>query len=112
MDGQQARAGDGAHRGERLTPRPTPTPKPRPTATPYTSYNTYPIGRTCYVWVDSGRARSGPGTSYSFVEYILQGQKFEVLDRQMGDTGKDWYKIRLYGQLCWISSGLVIVDGN
>ena len=46
------------------------------------------------------------------MEYILQGQKFEVLDRQMGDTGKDWYKIRLYGQLCWISSGLVIVDGN
>ncbi len=62
MDGQQARAGDGAHRGERLTPR------PRPTATPYTSYNAYPICRMCYVWGDSGLVivdGNKEGTAYS-----------------------------------------------
>ena len=31
----------------------------------------------------------------------------------MGNTGKDWYKVRLSdGRYGWISSGLVTIDGN
>ena len=93
------------------TPRPTATP--RPTSTPRPA-NDFPIGRTCWVWVpDNGRARSGPGTNYAFVDYVYYGDVYTVLDRQMGNTGKDWYKVRLSdGRYGWISSGLVTIDGN
>lgn len=72
----------------------------------------YPVGRTCAVWVDSGRARSGPGTQYEQVAYINYGDRLLVLGRRLGNTGKDWYKVCIDGQECWISSGLVTVDGN
>lgn len=66
------------------------------------------------MWVpDNGRARSGPGTNYAFVDYVYYGDVYTVLDWQMGNTGKDWYKVRLSdGRYGWISSGLVTIDGN
>lgn len=72
----------------------------------------YPIGRSCVVWVDSGVARSGPGTNYSQAGYIKVNDVLTILDSQMGNTGKDWYQVRVDGKLCWISSGLVLLDGN
>lgn len=72
----------------------------------------YPIGRTCVVWVDSGHARSGPGTGYATVEYIHCNDVLTILDSRMGNTGKDWYQVRIDGTLCWVSSGLVLLDGN
>lgn len=71
-----------------------------------------PIGQYVTVWVDSGNARSGPGTNYAFVNYVNQGDMFQVLDYEMGNTGKDWYQVRINGRLCWVSSGLVTLNGN
>ena len=71
-----------------------------------------PVGQYVTVWVDSGNARSGPGTSYAFLNYVHQGDVLYVLDRQMGNTGKDWYQVRINSRLCWVSSGLVELAGN
>ena len=71
-----------------------------------------PVGRYVTVWVDSGHARSGPGTNYDFLNYVHEGDVLQVLDWDMGNTGKDWYQVRINGRLCWISSGLVTLDGN
>ena len=47
------------------------------------------------------------------MDYVFYGDVYTVLDRQMGNTGKDWYKVRLGdGRYGWISSGLVTIDGN
>lgn len=72
----------------------------------------YPIGRTCVVWVESGNARTGAGTGYDRVAYVHYGDVLTVLDRKMGSSGKDWYQVCIDGRLCWISSGLVLLDGN
>jgi len=71
----------------------------------------YPIGRTCVVWVESGNARYGAGTQYDFARYVHKGDVLTILDRRIGNTGKDWYKVRISGTVCWLSSGLVTVDG-
>lgn len=71
----------------------------------------WPIGETCRVTVGSGNARSGPGTDYSYAGSIYANDQFTILDCTLGNTGKDWYKIRLDGKTCWISSGLVEVNG-
>ena len=70
-----------------------------------------PVGQYVTVWVDSGNARSGPGTSYAFLNYVHQGDVLQVLDWEMGDTGKDWYQVRINGRKCWVSSGLVTIQG-
>lgn len=71
-----------------------------------------PVGQYVTVWVDSGHARSGPGTNYSFVNYVNEGDVLQVLDYEVGNTGKDWYQVRINGRLCWVSSGLVTLNGN
>lgn len=97
------------------TPRPaTPTPSPTPrrvTATP-APVNTWPVGATCRVVVNEGRARSGPGTDYSVVGYIFAGNTFTVLEYRLGNTGKDWYRINLSGVTAWISSAMVEINGR
>lgn len=71
-----------------------------------------PVGRWVEVSVDSGHGRSGPGVEgYRSVAYINRGERYQVLDTQMGTTGKDWYKVRVGGKECWVSSGLVMIDG-
>ncbi|MBQ2954792.1 MAG: SH3 domain-containing protein [Clostridia bacterium] len=78
----------------------------------YNSGYVNPVGRYVTVWVESGNARSGPGTNYDFVNYVHRGDVLQVLDWEMGNTGKDWYQVRINGRLCWVSSGLVTLDGN
>ena len=75
----------------------------------------WPVGSTCTVNVGNGRARTGPGdehAGYAIAGYVSAGDQFNILDFQLGSTGKDWYKINLNGSVCWISSGIVIVDGH
>jgi len=72
----------------------------------------WPVGETCRVYVGSGHARTGPGLAYAHAAYIKEGDSFEILECRLGDTGKDWYKIRHDGQICWVSSGLVELNGN
>ncbi len=106
------------------TPKPTPTPTPKPTARPATptpksrstqppvQQNTWPVGVSCRVVVNEGRARSGPGTDYSVVGYVFAGNTFTVLEYRMGNTGKDWYRINLAGMTAWISSAMVEINGH
>lgn len=75
-------------------------------------YADYPIGRTCVVWVESGNARYGAGTQYDFARYVHEGEVLTILDSRVGSTGKDWYKVNIDGTICWLSSGLVTLDGN
>lgn len=71
-----------------------------------------PVGQYVTVWVDSGHARAGAGTGYDHVAYINCGDVLKVLDYKLGNTGKDWYQVRIDGRLCWVSSGLVTFNGN
>ena len=78
----------------------------------------------------SGRARSGPGEAYELVEYVRNGEEYKILARASGTSGtrctcdvlvsgkverktgyKDWYKIAVDGNVCWVSSGIVEI-GN
>ncbi len=91
--------------------------------------NNYPVGQTCEVWVGSGRARSNPGEAHELVEYVKKGEEYNILDRKPGTSGtrctcdvlvngkverktgyKDWYKIVVDGNACWVSSGIVKID--
>lgn len=74
-------------------------------------YDSFPIGWTCRVWVDSGHARTGAGTQYDHAAYVNQGDTFVVLDYTMGNTGKDWYMVQIGRTTCWVSSGLVEIGG-
>ena len=71
----------------------------------------WPVGETITVYVSSGNTRTGPGTGYSWSGYVNRGYTFTVVERRLGDTGKDWYKIWHEGQYQWISSGIVEIDG-
>ncbi|MBE5810486.1 MAG: hypothetical protein E7318_06060 [Clostridiales bacterium] len=54
----------------------------------------------------SGNARSGPGANYSHVAYVNNGEIYTVYDTAVASNGVTWFKIMVYGQYCWISSGL------
>ena len=71
----------------------------------------WPVGETVTVYVSSGNTRTGPGMGYSWSGYVNRGYTFEVVERRLGDTGKDWYRIWHEGKYQWISSGLVEIDG-
>lgn len=73
----------------------------------------WPVGSECVILASpAGAARSGPGVGYAQVGFVCNGSWFEILDCQLGDTGRDWYEIILNGKHCWISSGIVEVDGH
>ena len=85
-----------------------------PSAPSYPSGETassWPQGSTCRIHAESGRVRTGPGVSYAEAGYIYRGQEYTILEVRMGDTGKDWYRIRgdFNGGTAWVSSGLVTV---
>lgn len=70
-----------------------------------------PVGQTVVVNVGSGNARSGPGTNYDIVAYVFRDDVLRVLGWETGNTGKDWYQVRIDGRLCWVSSTLVTIQG-
>lgn len=77
-----------------------------------TTSKSWPVGERCKINSSSGNARSGPGTEYSIVEVVKKGQTYEIIECKLGSTGKDWYKIKVSGQYCWVSSGIVELNGN
>ena len=73
----------------------------------------YPVGRYCVVWLEKGgSARSGPGTQYTEVGKIRKNDQLLILESTMGNTGKDWFKVNRNGEVFWVSSGVVTLDGN
>lgn len=76
-----------------------------------TSDQTFPIGEECRIQAVSGNARSGPGQEYELVTVVYRGDYYKIYDVQMASNGRNWYKIRVNGQYCWVSSGIVTIDG-
>ena len=91
--------------------QPTPTPTKRAASS---SQSSWLIGEKCYVNVGSGWTRYGPGISYSEYRSVSRGTSFVICDVKLctdGTSEKDWYQIKLNNQMCWISSGIVNVNG-
>lgn len=105
------------------TPKRTATPTPKRTTAPtnppvqssryplFQGRYVNPVGKTVEFAVSDGNARSGPGTAYTPVAILNQGERYYVYASELGDTGKDWYQISVNGKRCWVSSGLVRIDG-
>ncbi|MBQ8655011.1 MAG: SH3 domain-containing protein, partial [Clostridia bacterium] len=55
---------------------------------------------------------SGPGTQYTEVGKIRKNDQLLILESTMGNTGKDWFKVNRNGEVFWVSSGVVTLDGN
>lgn len=77
----------------------------------FTDRRVYPVGNTVVVAISEANIRSGPGMGYSGMGAVAWGQSFYVYATEQGSTGKDWYQIRVDGRNCWISSGVVMIDG-
>lgn len=68
------------------------------------------IIRTGTVEVSSSlNFRSGPGTEYSVVGYLKNGDSGEIIDEAKATTGKTWYKMVINGKTGWASSSYVKV---
>lgn len=71
----------------------------------------HPTGETCRIIArNDGHARSGPGTNYAEVTVVPYNSTYLILDWEYGNTGKKWYKIRVNGRECWISSGITELE--
>lgn len=66
----------------------------------------FPVGRTCWINVDNGNARTGAGTEYPIVDMVYCGESYTVLDTARAANGVTWYMIHTRNGYCWISSGL------
>lgn len=53
--------------------------------------------------------RSGPGTEYSIVGYLKNGDSGEIIDEAKATTGKNWYKMVISGKTGWASSSYIKV---
>ena len=53
--------------------------------------------------------RSGPGTEYSVVGYLKNGDSGVVIDEATATNGKIWYKMTINGKTGWASSSYVKV---
>lgn len=72
--------------------------------------NAKTVIRTGTVQVSSSlNFRSGPGTEYSVVGYLKNGDSGEVIDEAKATTGKIWYKMNINGKTGWASSSYVKV---
>lgn len=78
----------------------------------YYAQKAWPVGSYCVMFDDGNNIRSGPGTGYSIIGQANTGECFLILETAIGSTGKDWYAIDYYGQVGWLSSGIVSVDGH
>ena len=69
--------------------------------------DTHETGERVRIIVSSGKGRLGPGTEYAHVATVHYDDVYSVLDEDISSTGATWYKVRVDGKECWISSGLV-----
>lgn len=53
--------------------------------------------------------RSGPGTDYSVIGYLKNGDTGEIIDEGKASNGKIWYKMVVNGKTGWASSSYVKV---
>lgn len=53
--------------------------------------------------------RSGPGTEYTAVGYLKNGDSGEIIDEAKATTGKTWYKMVVNGKTGWASSSYIKV---
>lgn len=65
------------------------------------------IGCVVKITVNSGRARMQPDKDSAIVEYVRYGEQYTILDADVAPDNTTWFKIRVDGNLCWISSGIV-----
>ncbi|MBQ2986104.1 MAG: SH3 domain-containing protein [Tyzzerella sp.] len=66
--------------------------------------------RTGTVEVSSSlNLRSGPGTEYSVVGYLKNGDTGQIIEEKKATTGKIWYKMIVNGKTGWASSSYVKV---
>ena len=68
------------------------------------------VGQKCTVRYDVINVRSGPGMDYEIIAHMHKGDRVTIMERCVGSTGKDWYKVNADGWIGWISSGLVELD--
>lgn len=69
------------------------------------------IGMRCRVIVNSGRARMRADVSSPIIEYVGYNEEFRINDVALAPDGTTWFQITKDGHLCWISSGIVEVEG-
>ena len=66
--------------------------------------------RTGTVEVSSSlNLRSGPGTEYSIVGYLKNGDSGEIIEEKAATNGKIWYKMNINGKTGWASSSYIKV---
>ncbi|MBC7871442.1 MAG: SH3 domain-containing protein, partial [Chitinophagaceae bacterium] len=56
------------------------------------------------------RVRSGPGTTYSIVGFLVEGDSFSATGRD--STSNDWLRIDYDGEEGWVAASVVNVDGD
>lgn len=67
-------------------------------------------GEWCQIIASTANVRSGPGTQYSVVTGVKEGQWYEIIDSTVGSTGKLWYYICVDNNYGWISSGVTNME--
>lgn len=69
-------------------------------------YAEFYVDRTCKIKVSSGRGRIAPGTKSPVIAYVKFNEKYTILDCQPASDDTLWFKIKVDGTECWISSSL------
>ncbi|MBQ4435519.1 MAG: hypothetical protein II879_05425 [Clostridia bacterium] len=64
------------------------------------------VGRTFRITTSSGRGRTGAGTENAYIETVHYGETYTILDVDYASNGVAWFKIKVSGTECWVSSGL------
>jgi uncharacterized protein YgiM (DUF1202 family) len=86
-----------------LTPSPSPTTSATPTASP-TPETTADQPHQLEVILASVNIRQGPGTMYTAIGFLQQGDRVEIIARSRGG---DWYLVRLPDdQVAWIAGSV------
>lgn len=69
------------------------------------------VGMRCRIIVNSGRARMSADVNSPIIEYVGYNEEFRINDVALAPDGTTWFQITKDGHLCWISSGIVAVEG-
>lgn len=64
------------------------------------------VGMSFRITASSGRGRTGAGTEYAYIETVHYGEEYIILDTATASNGTTWFKLKVSGQECWVSSGL------